>query len=255
MNKTITIRQSIKKTTETRYRKMTLGTIFTAVVAFFAPIGTGIWIAVKHRKYTRALLFGVLTFTVFQVLLRIPLLQFVLPNMNWFLIMTAIMPMFTAAFYGITASLFEELGRYLVMKLALKNHTAFFDGLAFGIGHGGIEAVLLVGVNALILLFYPSSVVSSLSMFAGGMERIFAMTCHIAWSVMVMKSVREKKLRWLFIPLVLHAVLDTGVMIASTYSVSLLAIEIGLGIFAAIMAFYILIEYKKGKAVNHEEII
>ena len=26
-------------------------------------------------------------------------------------------------------------------------------------------------------------------------------------------------------------------------------------IFAAIMAFYILIEYKKGKAVNHEEII
>ena len=173
---------------------MTLGTIFTAVVAFFAPIGTGIWIAVKHRKYTRALLFGVLTFTVFQVLLRIPLLQFVLPNMNWFLIMTAIMPMFTAAFYGITASLFEELGRYLVMKLSLKNHTSFFDGLAFGIGHGGIEAVLLVGVNALILLFYPSSVVSSLSMFAGGMERIFAMTCHIAWSVMVMKSVREKKI-------------------------------------------------------------
>ncbi len=234
---------------------MTLGTIFTSVAAFFAPIGAGIGIAVKYRKYTRALLFGVLTFTVFQILLRIPLLQFVLPNMDWFLVMTAVMPMFTAAFYGVTASLFEELGRYLVMKLALKKRTSFFDGLSFGIGHGGIEAVLLVGVNALILLFYPPTTVSSLSMFAAGMERIFAMTCHIAWSVMVMKSVREKKLRWLFIPLVLHAVLDTGAMIATTFGISTLVIEIGLGVFAAIMALYVWMEYKKGKAVTNEETI
>ncbi|MFA0815310.1 MAG: YhfC family glutamic-type intramembrane protease [Anaerofustis sp.] len=231
---------------------MTFGTVFTVIVALLAPIGAGIWIAVRHRTYTRALLFGVLTFTVFQILLRIPLLQYVLPKMDWFLIMTSVMPAFTAAFYGVTASLFEEFGRWLVMKLALKQHTSYFDGIAFGVGHGGIEAILLVGINALVLLFYPSALVSSASMFAGGLERIFTIVCHVAWSVMVIKSIREKKPLWLILPLILHAALDTGALLASMAGATVWIIELALAIFAALMLIWLIFEYKKERNSTHE---
>ena len=52
-------------------------------------------------------------------------------------------------FLGITAGVFEECGRYMGFKLTLKKHRRFGDGVAFALGHGGIEALLIAGISSL----------------------------------------------------------------------------------------------------------
>ena len=64
-----------------------------------------------------------------------------------------------------TAGLFEETGRLVVMLLLLKAFHRLADGLAFGLGHGGLEAMLLVGLT------YVSNLVLAVLMNTGGWPR------------------------------------------------------------------------------------
>ena len=50
-------------------------------------------------------------------------------------------------FLGFTAGLFESVGRWVGYKWWFRNSLPYdwAHGVAFGIGHGGIEAVALVG--------------------------------------------------------------------------------------------------------------
>ena len=47
-----------------------------------------------------------------------------------------------AAILGLTAGLCEETARYLVYRWWLKSARTWRDGLMFGAGHGGIEAMI-----------------------------------------------------------------------------------------------------------------
>jgi len=222
-----------------------MSSVFTITAALALPIAAGVWLALRRKGYLKPLLFGVLTFVVFQVLTRIPILG-VLPRMPWFTVMQMGYPFLYALFLGGTAALFEEGGRYLVMGLFLKNRRRVSDGIAFGIGHGGIEAVLLVGVNALITTL-AGTVVDPGTMFAGGVERISTMIVHVAWSVMVLKSVREKKIGYLLLAFALHTLIDAAAVLGQYYGVSILILEIVVGIFALMMLGYTLYEYKRNE--------
>jgi uncharacterized membrane protein YhfC len=224
-----------------------LATFFTVFASLLLPLTASVWLSVKKKGYLKPILFGALTFFVFQVLLRLPLIQVVLPQMPWFTIMTVTSPVLTALFYGVTAALFEEGGRYIVMRLFLKNRQRTNDGIAFGIGHGGIEAILLVGINYLAVLFMNIDVGSGPLIMAAGAERIFTMVLHISWSVMVMRSVRNKKLGWLLIAFGLHTVVDTGVLLIQNLGVSTFAIEAIICVFALISLGYIIYEFKSNK--------
>ena len=52
---------------------------------------------------------------------------------------------------------------------------------------------------------------------AGGAERVFALAAQIGFSVMVMKSVREKKPLWLLLAFVLHTLVDFGAAYAAGF--------------------------------------
>lgn len=225
----------------------TISCIFTLTAALFLPLGIVIWLFAKGKGYQKPVLLGALTFLVFQMLLRIPLIQLVLPRMQWFIVMNTTQPLMSALFYGLTAALFEEGGRYLVMRNFMKNRQLVSDGIVFGIGHGGIEAILFAGINALVTLVIADKTVSAGLMFAGGIERLSVMVCHVAWSVMVLKSIREKKSRWLFAAFGLHALLDTGLTLVSNSGISTFEMELVLGGFALIMLFYIIYRYKSFK--------
>ena len=223
--------------------------IFTVTAALLLPVGIGVWLSLKKKGYLKPLLLGVLTFVVFQVVTRIPLIQVVLPRMPWYTVMTMGYPLLSALFLGGTAALFEEGGRYLVMSLFLKDRQRVSDGIAFGIGHGGVEAVLLAGTNALIVLLAGVGTDAGL-MFAGGVERLFAMTLHVAWSVMVLKSVRERKIGYLILALVLHTVIDMAAVMAQYYGMSILEIEAIIGVSALVMLGYTIYEYKSKKEMS-----
>ncbi|MEA4893885.1 MAG: YhfC family glutamic-type intramembrane protease [Oscillospiraceae bacterium] len=221
-----------------------LSSIFAIVCSFILPVVLAVIFCVRRKGIWKPILFGALTFIVFQVLTRIPLIQLVLPYQAWYITLANTQPIICALFLGGTAALFEEGGRYLVMALFLKKNRSTSDGIAFGVGHGGIEAVLLVGIGAVIMLFTKPFPSTPILMFARGIERVSTLMLHIGWSVMVMKSLREKNLWWLLLAFAMHTIIDFA---ALTFINSIGIWELEAAIFAVALptAWFVLREYKK----------
>ncbi len=138
------------------------------------------------------------------------------------------------ALYGaFAAGIFEETGRFVAFKL-MKRHASREVSVTYGIGHGGIEAMLLVGVNMLIYgvcalllnsggaqalaLFGPETQTALVPMLQsltvgtcaiGAWERLSTVIFHIAMSVLVFAAVHQPG-KWYLYPLaiLLHAGVD-----------------------------------------------
>jgi len=224
--------------------------LFAVFCTLILPICVAIYLCRLKKGLWIPTLVGATTFFVFQILIRLPIFQLVLPNIEWYLTMSSAQPLLYALFLGATAGLVEEFGRYITMKLMLKNNRQLIDGIAFGVGHGGIEAILLVGINALINLFLTSQSVVPNLMFASGVERIVTLILHICWSIMVMKSIRERKPTWLFIAFITHTFIDAGAAFASIKGVSIWFIEVPLILCALLALVFIINEYKTKEEIK-----
>lgn len=219
--------------------------VFAVIVCIVLPIGAAVYLASKKNGYLKPVLLGALTFFVFQMIIRVPILQGVLPNMQWFVWMTSSQPILAALFLGGTAALAEIGGRYLIMTLLMKNRQRFLDGIAFGIGHGGIEAILIVGINILAALIISGGTDSTATTLMAGLERIFTMISQTAWSVMVLKGIREQKIGWALLAFGLHMLMDSSLVVMTAYNISVFVIEAVLATLAILMLVYLVIEYKK----------
>jgi len=158
---------------------------------------------------------------------------------------------------GLSAGVFEESTRYLVMKFWLKREHNDFLPVKYGLGHGGIEAVLtgalalyafiqvmVLGGDGALLSFDPEQITlikSQLEAYwavpwqyslLGAWERVSAMSFHVGASIMVYKSIREKKPGWLLIALLGHTVLNAFVVIMAPM-MDLVLLEGILFLFAA----------------------
>ncbi|NLA87609.1 MAG: YhfC family intramembrane metalloprotease [Clostridiales bacterium] len=230
---------------------MELPGITAAILAgVILPIGAGIWLSAKKKGYLKPVLLGAATFCVFQILTRIPLLQVILPDMLWYIIFSQTQPILYALFLAVTAALFEEGGRWLVMTLLMKNRRRTSDGIAFGVGHGGIEAFYFLGIGAVLLLLDPAQSFIPSNLLWGSFERICTIILHIAWSVMVLKSVAEKKPMWLLLAFLLHTVIDMAAVFMQQEGASVPMMEAVIGVFALMHLVYILAEYKKVKGAE-----
>lgn len=218
--------------------------IFTTLCAAVLPIALAVVLCVRKKGVWKPILFGALTFCFFQVLVRIPLLQLVLRNQAWYIAFSQTQPILYALFLGATAALFEEGGRFVVMSLFLKKQRSPLDGVAFGVGHGGIEALLFAGINAILMLATQTFTATPNLIFAGGVERLSAMAMQIGFSVMVMKSVREKNILWLLLAFAIHTVSDFGVVLAAN-SLNIWVIEAAVAAVAVSMAWFVVREFKK----------
>ena len=230
---------------------MKLISVLSAIlIGIVLPVGAGIWLSAKKKGYLKPVLLGAATFFVFQIITRVPLLQLVLPKMLWYTILAQTQPVLLALFAGATAALFEEGGRWIVMSLLMKNRHRLNDGLAFGVGHGGIEAVYILGITAVYLLLDQTQPFAAANLLWGSFERICTMVVHIAWSVMVLKSVVLKKPLWLLLAFLLHTAIDMAAVLMSQAGATALMMETVVGVFALLMLAYILVEYKKYKGAE-----
>lgn len=220
------------------------GCIFAVVVSFVLPIGACIFFTVR-QKSAKPVLLGAACFTVFQVLTRLPALQYLLPMSAQYEMLQMSHPIVFSLFLAVTAGIFEECGRYLIMKCFMKN-APLSRGIAFGLGHGATEAMLLVGINTLWLLFSGMYISSApMDFFLSGVERIFAISAHICWSAMVLRAIREKKPPLLFVAILSHAVFDFVATFLSYSGASDILIEAVCAVIAAILAVYTAVIYKK----------
>ena len=198
--------------------------VITLLISLVLPVAVMIGFAVKSKRQGifSAWLLGAAGFFVTQMLIRLPILT-VLQSRSWFMDF-AQNHLFIYAFgLAFTAGLFELTGRFVVAKIMEKKLT-WKRSLAAGLGHGGIEAMLLIGmtyVNNLIYIIMINSGqfdtmivqaagagvdVSQLELIRtqlvgmapgmfllAGLERLLAMTGHAAMSVLVCYGVAHKK--------------------------------------------------------------
>lgn len=210
------------------------GLLFGILICFALPIGGAVILAHRKKGVGKAFLFGMLAFIVSQPLLRMPLLQLVLPQYAWFAVLQ-LDPWRYGMFLGLTAGLFEETARWLAIRFFLKEKTDIEHGLSFGLGHGGVEAMLFAGIQFVSMLFLLITgrgallIVSADMLFISSLERLSAITFHAGASLLVMHGVRRKKAGYLAAAILLHTLLDAAVVI----------LPIVFGIRIAILEFYI----------------
>ena len=179
--------------------------------------------------------------------------------------------------YGITmAGIFEECGRYIVMKYILKKNRTRENAVLYGIGHGGIEilaVILPTMITSLVaaVLFSQGTVEDALStlkiteetaaaalptvqaaavfdytaMAMNVIERLFAMLLHIGLTVIVFYGVISGKKAFLLLAILLHMLMDTFPALYQRGAVPLWSVEVWGALWTAVVVFTAVRLYRK----------
>ncbi len=242
--------------------------VVTLLITLVIPVALVLVLCIRKRIHIVPVLVGAGVFFLFQMILRIPALQIatsISPAFQQFVAS----PILGGLFLGLTAGIFEEFGRYIGYRALLKRRNTWKDGFAFGLGHGGIEAVLLVGlgyVNNLLYAIvinsgqwdaiaavlpqetaqqvYEGLVNTPAHMFLiGGVERIFAMTVQVALSILVLYGIRKRRFVYVLLAVALHCVLDSPLALL-TQKFGMLGTELYVMLCAVVALVYILYSRK-----------
>ena len=184
----------------------------SALSTFVLPI---IILVVARRRWGCSLwsaAVGALVFVVFALLLEGGLHALVfaaIPNLPS-------KPMLYTIYAALAAGVFEELGRvcgFAVLQASDRRPDGVGRALGAGIGHGGIEAILLVGVATI------SSLMISVSIINAGTSEACAL--HIVLSVLVWMAFTGRIRRWWILGAILaHALADAGAALYQSGAVS-----------------------------------
>ena len=162
--------------------------IVTLFISFILPLAFLVGYALRHKKQGiwSAWLLGALGFFVPQILIRFPILT-ALSRTDGFLAFAQNHTLIYGFALAFTAGLFEVVGRYAVARMLKKNLT-YRRALAAGLGHGGIEAIIITG------LAYISNLVFVVMLQTGGFEATLAQTTAAGGDVTALLASREYKL-------------------------------------------------------------
>ena len=226
-----------------------------ALLGVAIPVCLSWYLVRRHHARIRTILIGAGTFILFALVLESLMHQLVLkgPLGSTLLGNTLLY----ALYGGLAAGIFEETGRFVAMKCLMKEEPATpLPGIAYGIGHGGAEMLIIFGVTMvgnLVLSFLinsgqGSALISQVPVDAaaqvqaqldtlqttpvgtwciGLWERLSALILHVGLSVLVWTAVRRGgKWFWLFpAAILLHAVVDAGAVMLQK-SVGMVPLEL-----------------------------
>ncbi len=214
-----------------------------AVLGIAVPVCLSVYLVRKHHARLSTILIGAGTFILFALVLESIMHQLVLKGPHGASILDNTLRY--AIYGGLAAGVFEETGRFLSMKFLMKKEpSAPLPGVAYGIGHGGVEMLIIFGItminnlviSALInsgqtdVIFskVPVEAVEQLrsqldqlqtigvgTLIIGIWERFSALVLHLGLSMMVWVAVRKGgKWLWLFpAAIALHAIVDAGAVL------------------------------------------
>lgn len=209
--------------------------IFASLATLVLPVVILLVLCFKHKISPKPMWFGVLAFFVSQICLRLPILS-VLKTQAWFISFAkhdTTVYIFLLAF---TAGLFEETARYVGAKFCLKKEHAYRDAIGFGLGHGFCECILIVGLTEIsnltaCLMVNTGALTASTAagkqtinvllsltitaLFMAVWERVSTVLFHVFETVLIFRGVRESKIRWYFLALAAHTIVDSVPMLAA----------------------------------------
>lgn len=242
-----------------------------AVLSVFVPIGLIIFMGVKKRMNWKAMLSGAVLFIIFVMILE--------RIMHWFVLgadptksVIYRNPLVYALYGAFAAGVFEETARLLGFKFLIRagRNESRDTGISYGLGHGGVEALLIGGLSAISSIVVAvmlntgalrgvtaamkgqqlESFNASLATLAqtqsyvfllSGIERVVALVLQVSLSLFVLKAVTERKWFYYLLAILLHAAVDfVAVMFQRGYIQSMLLLEgivLAMTVIIAVAAF------------------
>ena len=172
----------------------------------------------------------------------------------------------TTALFLATSGLFEETARWIVLRFWAKNTREWNDGVGFGLGHGGIEALLLftnLFAGNIMLLTTGDAItaqatgnddpataqaiteqIEALQNIGVGMiatswyERALAIATHVVFTLIVLRAVRERRWQLWALAVVCHIGFNAVAVLIAPHSVPVMYVLLtaltALGLWVAI---------------------
>jgi uncharacterized membrane protein YhfC len=209
-----------------------VATVFVVVLPFLFG-------GIAHKKLAvgwKYFWFGALVMLVFQPLTRVPLIEVLQNTVLASLLRTS--TTFTwiwVAIQAVTAGLFEEGGRYIGYRLFMRRQPkTWAKAVMYGLGHEGLESVLLGGGLQIVLPLLGVALLSSINLnslpealrqaaiqqiasvnalpiwspLLVAWGRLWSFPLQVALSVMVLQVFRQRQIRWFFLAILFHTLID-----------------------------------------------
>lgn len=248
-----------------------MGMVFTLAVAIVLPIVLLIIVRKKTGARISAFFIGCGIFIGFALILEQILHVIVLRTVGSILQSN----IFLYGLYGgLAAALFEETGRLIAMKFFMKKNLNKGNALMYGVGHGGAEAMIIVGFSSVnnlissvminsggmqmtISLLEPSLQeatyqqlkalweLPAYQFYLGGVERIFAIILQICLSVLAYKAVKANNKKFWAAAFLLHFIVDFVTVVTAGIGIPVWAVEMEVMVITAIIAYYTVRIYNK----------
>lgn len=244
--------------------------VIQAVVSVGVPVGFLIYFYRKYRISMKPVLIGLLVFIVFsqilEKILHVYILQINPETSEWLK-----NPFLYAVYGGLAAGIFEEVGRFIGFRYLLKNYREWKDGMAYGIGHGGIEAFLIGGFGAVQMIMYAFMINSggfdsiihtagsaaptlqalkdqlvhmpAYMVLLGSLERLTAFALQLGLSVLVLYVVCSKRIILLPVAILVHGAIDFVAGLYQSLHLSIFWVE-GLFLVVGILSIIFVVKSK-----------
>lgn len=256
-----------------------IGMLFTLVVSIGLPVILLVLVRMKTKARISTFFIGCGVFISFALILEQILHAIVLTAAGSILQGN----IFLYGLYGgLAAALFEEAGRFIAMKFCMKKCLDRGNALMYGVGHGGIEAILIVGLTYISniitsIMINSGSMQQTMSLldpslqeetynqlqalwqlpayqfYLGGMERVFAIVLQICLSVFVYQAVKTGQKKYLAVAFLVHFIVDFLTVVTSGLGLPLWAVELEVLVLTASIAVYAVKLYKADKSVSVEK--
>lgn len=251
-----------------------VGMAVTLLISVLLPIVLCIFIRCRTKAKISSFFYGCGVFVIFALVLEQILHTIVLGVFGEAVTGNILV---YGLYGGAAAALFEETGRFVAMKFFMKKNLTKENALMYGAGHGGVEAILIVGLsyissiaNAILINTHQmetvlavldesqkESTLKSLSVlwttssdlfFAAGVERIWAIILQISLSVLVYKAVKSGQKKFLALAMGIHFLVDF-IAVISAQRLSVWIIELLIFVMTAVAS---VIAYRIYKAESSD---
>lgn len=129
------------------------------------------------------------------------------------------------------AGLFEEPVRYVMLRSSTSESSKLYNAIALGLGWGLTEALLLYVIPTLT---YSQMRYSLLDLMPGAVERNIAITAHVTFSILVMRSLNN--LKYLILAVIAHGTLNAVGVATLEWTGNAWLTEAVLALFVALLA-------------------
>lgn len=255
------------------------GMIFTMVISIGVPIALLLIWRMKTKANTSLFFIGAVTFILFAILLEGAVNRAVLGATGTALTENVWL---YALYGGLAAGVFEEVGRFITIKIFMTEEKLNKrNSIMLGIGHGGIESIVLVGISEIANLLnvwlinnggYAASLellpedqveitirqasalwnMSGYEFWLGGVERLATIAFHICLSYLVYRAVSDKAIIKLLAAIGCHFLLDAGMVLISSFA-GVVVTEILLVAASTVLTVFTIRTYRAEKQDDNSE--